>query len=59
MNLLNFVKQYPDETSCKEKFKEYRESAPNVEERITIGSKIKKAMSVKTIKHARVYAAIP
>lgn len=26
MNLLNFVLQYPDETSCRKKFKEYRDS---------------------------------
>ncbi|KAA6304618.1 hypothetical protein EZS27_043734, partial [termite gut metagenome] len=25
MNLLNFVSQYPDESSCKAKFKEYRD----------------------------------
>ena len=26
MNLLNFVSQYPDEVSCKAKFKEYRDN---------------------------------
>ena len=26
MNLLNFVAQYPDETSCRKEFKEYRDA---------------------------------
>ena len=25
MNLIDFIKEFPDEESCKEKFKEYRE----------------------------------
>jgi hypothetical protein len=50
MNLIDFIKGFPDETSCKSKFKEYRDKevlyAPNVGARNIIGSGTRKTMSV-------------
>ncbi len=62
MNLLNFVEEYPDESSCRAKWKSIRDKqgvvCPKCKSTEHFGKRIKKVMSVRNVVVVKVYAVI-
>jgi DNA-directed RNA polymerase subunit RPC12/RpoP len=63
MNLLNFVTSYPDETSCRKKFKEIREKegvvCPKCEAKSITGKRIRNVTNASSAIPGRVCEPIP
>ena len=59
MTLIDFISEYPDEVSCKSKFKQYRDHVGvNATVKIIIGKETKTVMNVRNANIVKVFEPI-